>query len=555
MAVAQSAPATRPAPGLLKHTWSVPLLVFALTRVVDGVLIAVAASDQSARDEDVAMVDSPAGEGPGYLAALTNWDGQWYSRIAHDGYPGELPRVDGEVQQNVWAYYPLYPSLVRLVMALFHLPFAVAATTVSLVAGAAAMVLLYRLVERVGGRFNATTTVAAVCLFPAAPLFQAAYTESLALLLLVLCLTLLRDRRFGWRLVATTLLSFTRPIVLPVAAVIALRGIVRWRGRRDEPVDRRELAGYALTAAYAVVSFAFWPAVTGVVTGEADAYFQTQRAWILDESAGWPSWLAHALQPGQRVYAVLGLLALFAIVALVARRAARSWGPELRVWGPVYFLYVLGTTRPTSSVFRYALLTVVPAWPGVTEPGRTVSRRTRTAVLVTMVVVGIPLQYLWLRWFFIRTPGATATRRSSTGSIRLVADQKNLRVLVYSDDVNTRQQVILALGRRPHPTCPSWSTSRWPPSRSSSRTWTPAGIDLAILDGEAVPAGGMGIAKQLKDEIYQCPPLLVLTGRPQDAWLATWSRADAAVPHPIDPIQLAEAVTGLLRSRGRPPPR
>ena len=62
------------------------------------------------------------------------------------------------------------------------------------------------------------------------------------------------------------------------------------------------------------------------------------------------------------------------------------------------------------------------------------------------------------------------------------------------------------------------------------------GIDLAILDGEAVPAGGMGIAKQLKDEIYHCPPMLVLTGRPQDAWLATWSRAEAAVPHPIDPI-------------------
>ena len=62
------------------------------------------------------------------------------------------------------------------------------------------------------------------------------------------------------------------------------------------------------------------------------------------------------------------------------------------------------------------------------------------------------------------------------------------------------------------------------------------GIDLAILDGEAVPAGGMGIARQLKDEIYRCPPMLVLTGRPDDGWLATWSRADAAVPHPIDPI-------------------
>ena len=57
------------------------------------------------------------------------------------------------------------------------------------------------------------------------------------------------------------------------------------------------------------------------------------------------------------------------------------------------------------------------------------------------------------------------------------------------------------------------------------------------------------LAKQMKDEIYQCPPILVLVGRPQDAWLATWSRADAAVPHPIDPIQLAEAVTRLVKSR------
>jgi len=59
----------------------------------------------------------------------------------------------------------------------------------------------------------------------------------------------------------------------------------------------------------------------------------------------------------------------------------------------------------------------------------------------------------------------------------------------------------------------------------------------------------MGIARRLTDKIYQCPPILVLTGRPQDAWLATWSRAEAAVSHPIDPIALGEAVVSLLRSR------
>ncbi len=125
----------------------------------------------------------------------------------------------------------------------------------------------------------------------------------------------------------------------------------------------------------------------------------------------------------------------------------------------------------------------------------------------------------------------------------------SLKVLVYSDDVNTREQVIFALGRRPHPDLPELEYVEVATEPVVIQQMDAGGIALAILDGEAVPAGGMGIAKQLKDEIYQCPPVLVLTGRPQDAWLATWSRAEAAVPQPIDPIQLAEAAVALLRSR------
>jgi len=40
----------------------------------------------------------------------------------------------------------------------------------------------------------------------------------------------------------------------------------------------------------------------------------------------------------------------------------------------------------------------------------------------------------------------------------------------------------------------------------------------------------------------------VLTGRADDKWLASWSRAEAAVPHPIDPIRLGDAVVSLLRA-------
>jgi hypothetical protein len=126
---------------------------------------------------------------------------------------------------------------------------------------------------------------------------------------------------------------------------------------------------------------------------------------------------------------------------------------------------------------------------------------------------------------------------------------ETLKVLVYSDDVDTREQVILALGRRPHPDLPELEYVEVATEPVVIQQMDAGGIALAILDGEAVPAGGMGIARQLKDEIYRCPPVLVLTGRVQDNWLATWSRAEAAVAHPLDPIELAEAVIRLLRSR------
>ena len=143
-----------------------------------------------------------------------------------------------------------------------------------------------------------------------------------------------------------------------------------------------------------------------------------------------------------------------------------------------------------------------------------------------------------------------------TGSIGSVTDATantsrpdRLRVLVYSDDANTRQKVVLALGTRPHPDLPELEYVEVATAPVVIRQMDAGGIDLAVLDGEAVPAGGMGIAKQLKDEIDDCPPILVLTGRPDDAWLATWSRAEAAVPHPLDPIRLSEAVIALLRTR------
>ncbi len=145
-----------------------------------------------------------------------------------------------------------------------------------------------------------------------------------------------------------------------------------------------------------------------------------------------------------------------------------------------------------------------------------------------------------------RSQGHTSGAAGSPGSGAEV-----LSVLVYSDDRTVRSEVRLALGRRVARDLPEIRVLEVATQAAVIKTLDEPGIDVVILDGEAAP-GGMGICRQLKDEIFGCPPVLVLTGRPDDAWLATWSRADAAVPHPIDPIRLPNAVASLLRA-GRAP--
>ncbi len=126
--------------------------------------------------------------------------------------------------------------------------------------------------------------------------------------------------------------------------------------------------------------------------------------------------------------------------------------------------------------------------------------------------------------------------------------EAGLTILLYSSNRLTRENVRLALGRKVASDLPPVSVVEVATQPAVLAAMDAGGVDLAILDGEAVP-GGMGLCRQLKDEIPRCPPILVLTGRPDDAWLATWSRADGVVAHPVDPLRLPAAVAQLLRTR------
>ncbi|GAB08324.1 putative two-component response regulator [Gordonia araii NBRC 100433] len=123
-----------------------------------------------------------------------------------------------------------------------------------------------------------------------------------------------------------------------------------------------------------------------------------------------------------------------------------------------------------------------------------------------------------------------------------------LRVGVYSPNVLTREQIIAAIGTTLRPDLPELAFTELATGPAVLSKLDQNQLDLVILDGEATPVGGMGLAKQIRDEYEPCPPLLVLIARKADRWLADWSRADATASLPVDAIELGSTMTELIRA-------
>ncbi|WP_048553288.1 hypothetical protein [Nostocoides japonicum] len=346
---------------------------------------------------------------PGYLDMTVLWDGSWYRQIAEHGYPSVLP-VDqnGFVAQNVWAFYPAYPLAVRLLIALTGGSFALVGSTLSLVLGWVAAVLMAGLLAKRIRPGLALAAMAVWAAFPASPILQVTYAESASMLALVLALWLLVERWWAAFGVLAVVVGLTRPIAAPLGLVLLVALVVRWRERRTVPVERSETVGMAVALAGTALGTVIWPAVAWLRTGRLDAYSQTEAAWRSDHRLrwghGWVSITEWALRglPHPKVLAPILLAALVVglLLAVLGPWATRL-GPELRAWCLAYPLYIVLVVDPFTAVFRFALplfpLTAVfVGGARAGEPAR--SWRVRTVVLVG---AGLVLQVAWI-WKLLR---------------------------------------------------------------------------------------------------------------------------------------------------------
>jgi DNA-binding response OmpR family regulator len=126
--------------------------------------------------------------------------------------------------------------------------------------------------------------------------------------------------------------------------------------------------------------------------------------------------------------------------------------------------------------------------------------------------------------------------------------ERSNTVLLYSDDPQVRDRMRLAIGTHPAKdlTVRFVETATY---AETERTIDDEDLDLLVLDGEATPAGGIGIARQLKDEVSDAPPTILVIARAADRWLAAYARVEATLVHPLDPVLTGRTVAEMLHQR------
>jgi hypothetical protein len=345
---------------------------------------------------------------PDYWNFINIWDARWYGRVIANGYPAVLPTdTAGNVQENTWAFYPLFPALAGGLSRLTGLGPAASLTLIAMLAGWGAALAVYALFRQKASHGPAMWGVAFFSVFPVSAVLQVPYAEPLSLLLLAWALLLVIRRQYLWAMPVVVLLCLSRPVGVPFAGMVGLLLVVhaityvrngRQSGRDEEAHSTRDLAALAGLTAVAGVSALAWPAAAWAATGDPQAYTKTETVWRGQDLVPFKPWFDAGVElfgPVPGVIAPVVFVALFA--AMLFLPPVVRLGAELRLWCACYMGYLLAFLHPQTSTFRM-LLPLFPLALGAAFLSRSKAYRG------TVVVMFLLLQIVWIVWLWAWAP-------------------------------------------------------------------------------------------------------------------------------------------------------
>lgn len=339
--------------------------------------------------------------GDDFWGYLQSWDVQWYMRVAFDGYPLELPiDENGDVKQNTWAFFPVFPAIVRGVMAVTGLGYEVAAMGVAIVFGLLATLALHRMLVQ---HFTPRQALWGAVFFATGPLswmLQIGYAESTFLFFLFCALAAMVSRHYLVMIPFALVASFAHPGTLALAAALGLQGIFRLVRRQRILWHEWVTVGSAIVLITAAALF--WPFLIAQLTGDPSGYFDTELGWWRQYLGRvifvpfTPFFLLYGMLWGWVGYLVVALV-LAAVAFWLSRPSTRALGVDVWTYSVMYIAYLVAVFLPTQSLIRMLL----PLSPLLAHPGLSATPRRRWTVLL---VGALPLQVWCVFWLWVVYP-------------------------------------------------------------------------------------------------------------------------------------------------------
>lgn len=324
---------------------------------------------------------------PGALFGIwMRWDGGFYYLLLTQGYAAT---------PSISAFWPLYPLLAKPLAFLGIHPLVALILVGNLALLAALVVFLEEVRDLFGSRYMLPAGLA-LLVFPGAFFFYAPFPMSLALLLILLSLYLVRRGKWAAAAVTGLLSGLTHPSILPLAILLAA-GVIGWLKK-----SKSRHAWLNLTVPFmpfaGVALFLAWREAVGLIP-YVDILKNYWKTSVFNPLASFLQ-LFQSIAIGNPLSILKGLIIILAIAViawLIRRRQA-----ELVIYQAGLLLYLVSFTvpdHPMGSFIRYFLLSfpVFMALGVWLQPKRWWS----ALAFFSLAAVNLILCSMYLTWVFV----------------------------------------------------------------------------------------------------------------------------------------------------------
>lgn len=321
----------------------------------------------------------------GFITPWANFDGAHYTSIARDGY--------GVYQ---YAFFPLYPQLIRFIQSNVNLPYEIIAVSLSHITFFIGLLLWWRYLNTSRGRI---WSVVFFLVYPASFYFTAAYSESTFFVLAVGTLLAIKNNRWLLAGICAGLSSATRlvgvflwlPLGLAIWQHRRLLRSVDWFAIIIAPAGLVGYMGYLWSTAGDPLAFFHVQAAFGAGRSSNELIFLPQVVWryvMIFTTVPSGDFLHHI--------AVLEFSSFLFGVILLAAALKRSHDPGILLYS-VCVLVLPTLTGTFSSMPRY-LLAAFPLFPVL---GEIRSAWIKSIILIVFTALLVYATTGFLRGYFI----------------------------------------------------------------------------------------------------------------------------------------------------------